>query len=168
MRKVFAGRMAPGTLLLWAALFAAAAATTNAKPVIEITGQVQQPREVTLDELQKLPQTSVLVSFVTDHGTEAATYSGALLWAVLVASPFADGPRKNAKLQYKVLVTGRDGYAVAISEGEIDPDFEGKAVILATAKDGKMLDATDGIRLIVPNDHHGGRAVRDVVAIQVE
>ena len=64
-------------------------------------------------------------------------------------------------------MTGRDGYSVALSLGELDPDFEGKAVILAYSKDGNRLSAQDGIRLIVPNDRHGGRAVRDVVAIAV-
>ncbi|HEX4081153.1 MAG TPA: hypothetical protein VHX61_19995 [Rhizomicrobium sp.] len=47
-----------------------------------------------------------------------------------------------------------------------NPDFEGKNVILAYAKDGKLAPA-DGIRLIVPGDHHGGRDVRDVVTIEV-
>jgi hypothetical protein len=169
MRTLPAASAAVGALLLWATLSAARPAeTTSTKPVIEISGQVRQTHAVTREDLQKVPQTSVSLSFVTAHGTEAATYTGALLWTVLLATPFADGPQKNAKLQHKVLVTGRDGYAVAVSVGEIDPDFEGKTVILATAKDGKALDAADGIRLIVPNDRHGGRAVRDVVSLRIE
>ena len=90
------------------------------------------------------------------------------LWTVLSLTPFADDPRKNAKLQHAILVTGHDGYAVALSVGEIDPDFEGKQVILAVSRDGRSLESSGGIRLVVPGDHHGGRAVRDVVAIQVE
>jgi hypothetical protein len=38
-------------------------------------------------------------------------------------------------------------------------------VIVAYAEDGKPLD---GLRLIVPGDKHGGRAVKDVVHIEVK
>ena len=65
-------------------------------------------------------------------------------------------------------MTASDGYAVVLSEGEVDPDFEGKTVLLAYAKDGKPLNPSDGVRLVVPGDHHGGRAVRDVVKIEVQ
>jgi hypothetical protein len=61
-----------------------------------------------------------------------------------------------------VLVTGRDGYAVAVAIGEIDPDFENKTILLVD--DG----AEKGLRLIVPGDKKGGRAVRDVVRIEIE
>src|SRR5262249_7097505 len=105
-------------LLLWGALSSATALeATGARPAIEIAGQVRQPREVTREDLQRLPQTSVPVSFHTDHGTETGTYTGPLLWTVVPSASFADAPRKNAKLEHKILVTGRDGYAVAVSVG---------------------------------------------------
>ena len=52
--------------------------------------------------------------------------------------------------------------------GEIDPRFEGKNVIVAYDKDGKPLSAAEGLRLVVPLDHHGGRAVRDIATIEVD
>jgi len=130
---------------------------------VAIGGQVQHPGPVTVADLQKLPATTVSISFMTDKGQESATYTGALLWTVLGNAAPIDAPGKNSSLRHTYLVTASDGYAVAVSEGEIYPHFEGKSVILAYAKDGKP----SGIRLIVPGDKHGGRAVRDVVKIEV-
>jgi DMSO/TMAO reductase YedYZ molybdopterin-dependent catalytic subunit len=135
--------------------------------VIAIGGRVLHPQSLTLQDLQKLPSTHVQVSFATGHGTESGDYTGALLRTVLDNASPIDDPGKNARLRHTFLVSGRDGYAVALSQGEIDPDFEGKSVLLAYAKDGKPFDPVDGIRLIVPNDKHAGRAVRDVVAVEV-
>jgi hypothetical protein len=75
-----------------------------------------------------------------------------------------DGGGKNVRLRRSLSVTGRDGYAVALSFGELDPDFEGKQIVLAYAKDGKALET---IQLVVPGDRRGGRAVRDVVSVDV-
>jgi hypothetical protein len=99
--------------------------------VLTISGQVRNPHEVTIEELQRLPPTSVQISFVTGHGPEAGTFTGTLLWRILNDAVLIDGPGKNAGLRHTIIVTGRDGYSVALSLGELDPDFEGKAVILA-------------------------------------
>lgn len=142
----------------------------NALPAggVAITGAVQHPVTLTRADLKAAPAATVAVSFLTDHGQESATYTGALLWAILQGAGLVDGSAKGAKLRHVIYVDGRDGYVVALSLGEIDPDFEGKSVILAYATDGKPLDPATSIRLIVPADHHGGRAVRDVVRIYVE
>jgi hypothetical protein len=91
-----------------------------------------------------------------------------LLWTLLANAVTVDGPEKGAQLRHTVLVTGSDGHAVALAIGELDPKFEGKSVIVATAKDGKPLGPADGLRLIVPGDKHGGRAVRDIVHVEVK
>jgi len=145
----------------------AADIAANAGAAIAISGRVQHPQILSPGDLQRLPPTQVQISFVTGHGTETGAYTGALLWTVLDNAGLVDEPGRNARLRHTFLVSGRDGYAVALSEAELDPDFEGKQVILAYAKDGKPLDAGDGIRLIVPNDRHGGRAVRDVAEVAV-
>jgi DMSO/TMAO reductase YedYZ molybdopterin-dependent catalytic subunit len=46
--------------------------------------------------------------------------------------------------------------------GEIDPAFEGKQVLLAYEGDGKAIP----LRLVVPGDKRGGRAVKDVVRVE--
>jgi DMSO/TMAO reductase YedYZ molybdopterin-dependent catalytic subunit len=142
--------------LLWAA-----------DTAISVGGHVQHPLTLTADDLKKLPATTIQATFLTDKGPMTGSYTGALLWTVIGNAVPADDPGKNAYLRHGYLVTGSDSYAVLVSQGEIDPRYEGKDVVLAYAKDGKPLDAGEGIRLVIPGDHHGGRAVRDVASIEV-
>jgi DMSO/TMAO reductase YedYZ molybdopterin-dependent catalytic subunit len=165
--------MKHGGKMRYAAVFAlailtpsSAALSQDAQPAIAIVGAVQTPETLTLQDLQKLPLTTVSVSFETVNGSESASYAGALFWTAVSAAAPIDSVGKNARLRHIFLVSGRDGYAAALSEGELDPKLEGKSVILAYEKDGKPL--ADGIRLIVPGDHHAARAVRDVVRIDVQ
>ena len=135
---------------------------------VAIGGAVQHPATVTVDDLKRLPPIAVPISFQTDKGVESANYTGALLWTVLTNAAPVDAPGRNARLRHTFLVTGSDGYMVSLSEGELDPMFEAKSVILAYEKDGKPLDPAGSIRLVVPGDKHGGRAVRDIVRIDVQ
>jgi DMSO/TMAO reductase YedYZ molybdopterin-dependent catalytic subunit len=134
---------------------------------LAITGQVQHPETLTRADIEKRPPTTIQVTFQTASGPEEGSFTGAPLWPLLGDAGPINPPGKNTRLRHTILVTGRDGYAVALSYGELDPDYEGKSVILAYAKDGKPLAPADGIRLIIPGDHHGGRDVRDVVTIEV-
>jgi DMSO/TMAO reductase YedYZ molybdopterin-dependent catalytic subunit len=129
-------------------------------------GDVQNPAQMTVADLQALPPTNVSVTFLTSHGPESGSYTGVLLWTLLNNAVIA-GDEKS-RLHHTVLVSGSDGYTVAIAVGELDPNFEGKQVIIAYAKDGQPLSAAEGLRLIVPGDKHGGRAVKDVVHIEVK
>jgi hypothetical protein len=116
--------------------------------------------------LKSLPAVTIEVTFETGQGKESGRYTGALLWALLQKAQLVDEPGKNASLKQTILITGRDGYAVALALGEIDPHFEGKSVIVAYA--GGDPPASSGhLRLVVPGDAHGGRSVRDVAAIEV-
>jgi hypothetical protein len=73
---------------------------------------------------------------------------------------------KNDKLRNVVTVAGSDRYQAAIARGEIDPDFEGRTVLVAVTEDGRP--AADGRpRLVVPGDKHGGRYVSSLVRIQL-
>ncbi len=91
-------------------------------------------------------------------------FTGALLWAVVNAAAPADESGPRSHLQHTLLARGRDGYAVALAIGELDPEFEGKQVLVAYAQDGKKLPA---LRLVVPVDAKAGRSVRDLVSIEI-
>jgi hypothetical protein len=151
-------------LALAAALLVLAGSAAAAEPAIDVDGHAEHTLHLTAADLKALPQVSADVSFETGHGQQSAHYTGALLWDVVEKAGIADEPGTKAKhhLQHAVLVTGRDGYAAAIAIGEIDPDFENKTILLVD--DG----AEKGLRLIVPGDKKGGRAVRDVVRIEIE
>ncbi len=145
-------------LLLVAPAFAASAT---------LTGAVTMP--LTLDEttLKALPATTLDITFNTAKGTETGHYTGVLLWDLLGKAGLINAPGKNTALRHTLLVTGSDGYAAALAEGEIDPDFAGKTVIIAYQGDNAGV-SFDHLRLLVPGDSHGGRSVSDVVTIEVK
>jgi len=134
---------------------------------IEVVGSVQQALHLTAQDLEGLPSQQVSVSYVTGHGQEQGNYTGVLLWTLLDRAKLTEEPRRRDHLRETVTVTGRDGYAVAFSVGELDPNFEGKSVIIAYRRDDQPLPAAEGLRLVVPGDKHAGRSVRDVVQIEV-
>lgn len=144
----------------------------EAAAVITIGGAVLHPQSLAVADLERLPPTSLVASFATEHGQERATWTGVLLWTLLERAGIEAGPQAppsgRETLRRTLVVTGRDGYAVAFSVGELDPDFGAAPAIVAYARDGAPLAAAQGLRLIVPGDKRGGRAVRDVVRIEVQ
>ena len=101
----------------------------------------------------------------TDKGPSEGKYRGVLLWTLIDRAGLVNGTDKNAYLRHTILVSGADGYAAALSEGEIDPKLEGKQVIVAYMKDAKLLD---GMQLVVPGDAHAARGVHDIAIIEVK
>lgn len=151
--------------IVFALTLAGAASPTPPPEAIAITGQVHNPDPVTRQEIMALPPVEVTVSQQTDHGALTGKFKGALLWTLIQQAEPVEGPEKNAYLRHVILVSGADGYAAALSEGEIDPKLEGKQVIVAYMKDGAELD---GLQLVVPGDAHAARGVHDVAIIEVK
>ncbi len=122
----------------------------------------QHELRVTAADLGRFPQDEQRVSFEGEHGQTTATYAGVRLWTLLEqAGGLAALPRDRAS---KMLIAiGRDGYTAALALGELDPAFEGKPVLIATAADGHPM--AGGVRLVIPGDQRGGRDVRNVVRI---
>jgi hypothetical protein len=141
-----------------------AGSAVAADDTVAVDGHAEHKLQLSVVDLKAMPQSAVDVTFETGHGPQSGHYAGALLWDVIQKAGITDEPGAKAKhhLQHALIVTGRDGYAVAVSVGEIDPDFANKTVILVDDGAGK------GVRLIVPGDRKGGRDVRDVVRIEIE
>lgn len=151
----------------WLAVFALlTAALPAAAQTLTVARQVEQANPLDPAALSGLAQVEVAVAFQTGHGPEQGRYSGPLLWAALGSAGAIPPGAAKTRLAHSVVVTGRDGYAVVVAFGEIDPEFEGKQVILATRQDDHPIGAGE-LRLIVPGDRHGGRAVHDVVRVEV-
>ncbi len=89
------------------------------------------------------------------------------LFALLqAAQPRLNPNIKNHRLQFFVLVRGRDGYTAAFSLAELSPDLGGRAAWLALDEDGKPLAEDDGpVQLLVPGDAKPARWVHGVAAI---
>jgi DMSO/TMAO reductase YedYZ molybdopterin-dependent catalytic subunit len=129
-----------------------------------VIGQrIEQTRTVDLAAIQQSPAVTEAISFLTGHGEEKGTYKGAPLWVVLEKEGVVGAGAPRARVGQEVVITGRDGYAAVLGMGEIDPAFEGKQVLLAYEEGGKVIP----LRLVVPGDKHGGRAVKDVVRVEV-
>jgi DMSO/TMAO reductase YedYZ molybdopterin-dependent catalytic subunit len=166
--------LAAAILIAWPAgwLFAAeetrpASPPTQAAAGLTLEGKLKHPQWMDLEALHRLPSEQVLISFQSERGATTASYTGVRLWAVLAAAGGIDDEEKGAELRHVVKVTGRDGYVVVLSTGEIAPDFGGKPAIIAYRRDNEPLGEA-GLRLAMPGDKRGGRNVRDVVAISVE
>ena len=63
-------------------------------------------------------------------------------------------------------MSGSDGYAAALSEGEIDPKLEGKQMILAYHE--RRLRLSTALVLSFPAMRMPSRGVHDVVTIEVK
>ncbi len=143
---------------------AAAQATPPAPVQLALQGRIEHPRTLALEELQALPPVTVQIERTTASGVQRASFTGALLWTLVTAAGPVDEPGTHTNLQHTLLARGRDGYAVALAVGELNPHFEGKQVLIAYAQDGQPLPA---LRLVVPVDARAGRNVRDVVSIEI-
>ncbi|HUK57788.1 MAG TPA: molybdopterin-dependent oxidoreductase [Stellaceae bacterium] len=155
------------TLLALALVLAAAAAgiahaDEAASAVLD--GKVKTALHLTAADLGRMPHVTRKVSFLTDHGTQTATYTGVLLWTLVGKAGIDDPDKKWPALRHVVAVTGKDGYVVLYSLGEMEPEFGNVPIMLAYAKDGAPLA---DLRIVAPGDKHGARDVRDVVRIEV-
>jgi DMSO/TMAO reductase YedYZ molybdopterin-dependent catalytic subunit len=140
-----------------------------AAPAVMLSGQIRLPRILTLADLQALPPVTVELPVAAAQGPRRISCTGALLWPLLQAAAPVDEPGRATQHRHTVLAQGRDGCAVAVAFGELDPHLEGKQVLIAYAQDGRPLPAPrlPATRLVVPGDSHAGRAVRDLVTVEI-
>jgi molybdate transport system substrate-binding protein len=147
-----------------------AVASSTFAPEVAIKGLVGTPRSFTRDDLMQLPAETVNVSFQAGQGTTQATFTGTRLLNVFDAAGGAKLPTdgNNAKLRTTVMVTGADGYQVALGWGELDPEFGAAPILLAYSQDDKPMGDKQGMaRLVVPSDKRGGRYVSTVKSIEI-
>lgn len=148
-----------------ASIFAALLALSPAALAqnVSLIESVQHAGSIDPTMVEQLPATESTIAFQTSHGPQKATYTGATLWSVLQKSASLNSDPRQ-RLHQVVIVTGNDGYTAALALAEIDPDFEGKPVLLAYKRDDKPLN---DLRLVVPGDKFGGRSVQNVVRIEI-
>jgi DMSO/TMAO reductase YedYZ molybdopterin-dependent catalytic subunit len=154
---------------LWLFLAAAAVLYCQIAPVsrgsLAVTGDIPQPLKLTTDDLAKMPRTSVAWS----EREPKVKYEGVLLYEVLKrAGAPLDQQLSGKALASYVVAEARDGYQAVFSLAEIDPAFSDNRVLIADTADGRPLTASQGpLRLVVPADKKGARAVRMLEHISV-
>lgn len=147
-------------------LAALAVAQAPPAPVLAVQGDVPSPLSLSVDDVAKLPRQTISV---TASDGSKTVYQGVWLRDVLekAGAPFGDKLRGKALATY-VLVQASDGYQVAFTLGELDPQFGNETVLVADERDGKPLPDKQGpFRLVYPNDKEGARSVRMLQTLHI-
>lgn len=132
-----------------------------------IRGQLRRPLALTVADLrERWPQRRAEVVFdCATNGPQHHTFEGPLLREVVdAAGPAFDARRRKDRSRYLLAVTGGDGHHAVLSWAELDADFGDAPVLLATAMDGRALDAA-GSQLVVPSDRCGARYISALTGI---
>jgi len=136
------------------------------EPKLAVTGDVPTPLALSASDLAAMPREHVEM---TEQDGVKTTYDGVALQEILKKAgiPFGRQMRGKALAGY-VLAEAKDGYAVAFSLGELDPDLGGTRVLVADKRDSKPLFEYQGpVRLVIPADKEGARSVRMLEKLEV-
>ncbi|MHA6761914.1 molybdopterin-dependent oxidoreductase [Streptacidiphilus sp. PAMC 29251] len=141
---------------------------SRSTPAVLLHGHLDRPAELTVEQLRGLPAHRAEVSFdCRSNGPQRHSFEGPKLWDVLgTAGPRLESATRKARLGHLLTVTGADGHFVVLSWAEIDPEFSGLQILLATSIDGRPLDAA-GPQLVVPGDTCGARYISGITAVWV-
>lgn len=141
----------------------AQSAPTGSKPTtgpdhLAIVGTVQKGLLLSIDDLRKLPHTSIQVT--NPHTNKLENYEGVLLSDLLHQSGVPAGERDNSS---DAIAEGADGYQAIFVLANLD-----SGVLVAYSVDGAPIPGNAGpFRLIVANDKGRGRWVRMLMTITV-
>ena len=133
---------------------------------LKVLGDVPTPLTLTADDLAKMPRETVTIP--EQDGTKTA-YEGVQLREILKRAGYASGKDMRGKaLAAYIVAKGHDGYQVAFTPGEVDPDFGNTSILVADKREGKALFQYQGpFRLVCPGDKAGARSVRMLETIEV-
>lgn len=146
---------------------AAASSSTAVSAQLTVSGDVEKPLSLSMDDLRHLPRQTTSVK--NEHAAKDEVYEGTSLAGLLKQAGVAQGPRLRGKaMATYVVAEGADGYKVIFSLAELDSDFEDSGVLVADTLDGKPLgDKLGPLRLVAPHDKRPARWVRMLRSIQV-
>ncbi|MEW2371961.1 molybdopterin-dependent oxidoreductase [Streptomyces sp. NPDC006656] len=140
-----------------------------AAPALLITGEVRRPGALSVEQLRtRWPQHQAHVVFdCATNGPQRHSFEGPLLREVVsAAEPAFDVWRRKDRSRFLLTAEGGDGHRSVLAWAEVDEDFGGAPVLLATRIDGRDLDA-EGSQLVVPTDRCGARYVSALARLRV-
>jgi len=107
---------------------------------ISVVGMVSNPLTITLKDLERLPHTSLTVRVVDPDGRHRVHFfTGVALRDILsLAKPQTAGGVDNSTRGY-VTISGVNGDSAIVSLPEIEPNFNGKQVLVAYLIDARLL-----------------------------
>ena len=118
---------------------------------LKISGEVQQPLELSLSDLSKMPRKEASLQ---DKEGNIHIYKGVSVLDILSKAGVASGKELHGEnLSKYVLVKCTDGYQVLFSLAELDPSIADKNVIVADTIDGNpLLDKKGPLRIIAEGE----------------
>lgn len=151
---------------LFVMFFCAVAVFAQNNSLLKVTGEVNTPLNLKLEDLSSLPQISVILN---DKEGKPHTYSGVLVSELLRRAGATLGKTlRGENLSKYLLVKCADGYEVLFSLAELDSDFTDRKVILADKLDGSPLPASKGpLRVVVEGEKKPARSSYQVVELIV-
>jgi DMSO/TMAO reductase YedYZ molybdopterin-dependent catalytic subunit len=148
----------------------AGGANAQAKDLLDLRGDLPNPRRIDASELHKLPRVEVRTTDPRDPGKEII-YSGTPLAEVLKAGGLqldSGTERIRETVATTVLIEATDGYRAAFALAELDSELTDRSILLADTKDSQPLPPSEGsFRIIVPGKKRPARWVRQVKAVTV-
>jgi hypothetical protein len=131
-----------------------------------VNGDIPATLSLTADDLGKMARETASVS--APDGSKIV-YEGVTLFVILQKAGAPSGKQLRGKaLATYVLAKAHDGYQVAFTLGEVDPQFGAESILVADKRDGAPLPDKQGpFRLVCPNDKEGARSVRMLETLEV-
>jgi DMSO/TMAO reductase YedYZ molybdopterin-dependent catalytic subunit len=149
---------------------APAQAAAPAKPDtthLVVSGDVQNPLDLSLKDLSALPRTTLKV--MNEHSGKEETYQGVPLVEILKRAGVPQGEQlRGPALATYVRANAADGYSVIFSLGELDSSIEDSDALVADTLDGGPIPEKQGpLRLVFPHDKRPARWVRMLQSLTV-
>lgn len=134
----------------------------RAQSSLDIVGLDGRQVAVTFDGIDRK---TVITS---DRGLKT-TFEGVALRDVLAKAEVPLGEALRGKALARVIIaTAADGYQVAFAIAEVDAGFTDQVILLADKRDGRpLLPDTGPLQIVVPQDKHAARWVRQVTKLDV-
>lgn len=141
-------------------------AQEHSSPVLTVSGEVTNPLELHLADLQNMEKDTARL---LDRSGKMHLYKGVPVIKILQHAGVTLGASlRGENLSKYLLVTAADGYQVLFSLAEVDTSFINRKIILAYEMDGKALPLETGpLRLVVPAEKLPARSCFEVVAFYV-
>jgi len=136
--------------------------------VIQVVGDVADPRVVTLKDLQRLRRSSLTLRVLDADGKwRVHTYTGVLLRDLISSvSPVGPGGATASTSAY-ALIEGVNRAVALVSFPEFEVAFNNKQILLAYAVDGVPPPGPEICQLVVPEDQTQARFITGVTTIRI-
>lgn len=133
---------------------------------LKVGGEVQQPLELSLSDLSKMPRKEASLK---DKDGKIHIYTGVAIGDILAKAGVPSGKELHGEnISKYLLVKCTDGYRVLFSLAELDASIADKNVIIADTIDGKpLLEKKGPLRIIAEGEKKPARSSYQVESLTI-